>query len=193
MQANRISRRSRPTARTTSSQQSCHLVSLTRSFGKGGSFKPRAATQRLQPPPAFPPLLARGKTGNSKIHPLSGCAFRLRLKVQGCRPWQPARCFAARPPFPKEGAEGCSVLIHLGKGGEHVLNVAMRPRLSARSFTPRPPLQKGGCAFARRGDLSQVLILFDALRRITSAAGLCIEPAGGHFRRRCRFQRQPSP
>lgn len=167
MQANRISRRSRPTARTTSSQQSCHLVSLTRSFGKGGSFKPRDATQRLQPPPAFPPLLARGKTGNSKIHP--------------------------RPPFPKEGAEGCSVLFPLGKGGEHVLNVAMRPRLSARSFTPRPPFAKGGMRLGAQGGFITSVHSLDALRRITSAAGLCIEPAGGHFRRRCRFQRQPSP
>jgi len=28
---------------------------------------------------------------------LSGYAFLLRLKIQGCHPWQPARRFASRP------------------------------------------------------------------------------------------------
>ncbi|MDE2139850.1 MAG: hypothetical protein KGJ17_05015, partial [Gammaproteobacteria bacterium] len=44
----------------------------------------------------------------NKILPLSGCAFQLRLKVQGDHPWPPVRRYAAHPPFSKEGFKhGC--------------------------------------------------------------------------------------
>ena len=150
-------------------------------FGKGGEVQ---RTERLAMD-GHPGLSDRaglrspkGGVFDLKILPLSGCAFRLRLKVQGCRPWQPARCCAARPPFAKEGVEIIAVgllsasvsfaaLVHpctsdtapTGGRSHHARGDAIGARYSPREFAKSPLtplLQRGEARRACRGILSSI-------------------------------------
>ena len=86
---------------------------------------------------------AQPERGGFSNPPFSDFTILLRPKIQGSRPWLPARRFAPRPPFTK--------------GGGHM---PIRSRCihdcPLGGSAPRPPFAKGGSALCARGDLSQV-------------------------------------
>ena len=79
----------------------------------------------------FSPLLGKRRVGEDfQNPPFSDFTILLRPKIQGSRPWLPARRFAPRPPLPK---------------GEGICLYDRAASITARSgLRPSPPFFKGG-------------------------------------------------